>query len=103
MFNILKTIIVSLFVIIATHYVWNYIKDTYSEKKTKDLVGSQTEKYKSMLNELIENKKENQTLFDDDDNADLFNMDDELTSHLEKELNTNNSIHRETAVEQYSI
>lgn len=102
MFDILKTIIVSLVVIVATHYVWNYIKDTYSEKKTKDLVGSQTEKYKSMLNELIENKKENQTLFDDD-NADLFNMDDELTSHLEKELNINNSIHRETNIEQYSI
>lgn len=98
MFNILKTIVVSLFLIIATHYVWNYIKDTYSEKKTKDLVGSQTQKYKSMLNELIESKKENPTLFNDD-NADLFNMDDELTSHLEKELNINNSIHRETTVE----
>jgi hypothetical protein len=102
MFDILKTIVVSLIVIVIAHYVWNYIKDTYSEKKTKDLVGSQTEKYKSMLNELIESKKENPTLFDNDD-TDLFNMDDELTSHLEKELNTNNSIHRETTVEQYNI
>jgi len=102
MFDILKTIVVSLIVIVIAHYVWNYIKDTYSEKKTKDLVGSQTEKYKSMLNELIESKKENPTIFDDND-PDLFNMDDELTSHLEKELNTNNSIHREATVEQYSI
>jgi hypothetical protein len=84
MFDILKTIIVSLFIILIAHYGWNYIKDTYSKKKTKDLVSSQTEKYKSMLNELIESKKEPQNMINEND---LFNMDDELTSHLEKELN----------------
>jgi hypothetical protein len=89
MFDILKTIVVSLFLIVIAHFVWNYIKDTYSKKKTKDLVSSQTEKYKSMLNELIENKREPQSMINEND---LFNMDDELTSHLEKELNTRENI-----------
>jgi hypothetical protein len=33
----------------SIHSLWNYLKDTYTTKKTKDLVNSQIEKYKKML------------------------------------------------------
>jgi hypothetical protein len=59
MLNILKVIFISLIIIFILHYLWNYIKDNYSTKKTKDLVGFQTEKYKNILNEIIENNKSN--------------------------------------------
>jgi hypothetical protein len=48
---------VSILVIYIGHYLWNYIKDTYSTKKTKDLVNTQIEKYKKMMKEIQENNK----------------------------------------------
>ena len=57
MYNIIKTILLSFVLIITGHILWNYIRDAYSTKKTKDLVGSQTLKYKNILNEYIENSK----------------------------------------------
>ena len=39
------------------HYGYNYIKTNYSYKKTKDLDGIQTQKYKNILSEILENKK----------------------------------------------
>jgi len=90
MWKILITTTISLLIIISVHYLWNYIKDTYSERKTKDLVGFQTQKYKSILSELIENGREQpntqeQFLTEND----LMNMDDELTRYLEQELSPN--------------
>jgi hypothetical protein len=34
-------------------YGWNYLKDTYSVKKTKDLVNTQIEKYKKIAESTI--------------------------------------------------
>ena len=45
------TIIIYIILIFLLHLLWNYIKDNYSTKKTKDLVNSQLEKYKKMLSE----------------------------------------------------
>jgi len=94
MWKILITTTISLLIIISVHYLWNYIKDTYSVKKTKDLVGFQTQKYKSILSELIENgreqantqEKEKEQILTEND---LMNMDDELTRYLEQELSPN--------------
>lgn len=46
---------VSILVVYIGHYLWNYIKDTYSTKKTKDLVNTQIEKYKKMMKKIQEN------------------------------------------------
>ena len=54
MLYILKTAVISLIIIVLLHYFWNYLKDTYTTKKTKDLVKTQTEKYKAMLDEMLE-------------------------------------------------
>jgi hypothetical protein len=92
MWKILITITISLLIIISIHHLWNYIKDTYSERKTKDLVGFQTQKYKSILSELIENGREQSNTQEKEQiltENDLMNMDDELTRYLEQELSPN--------------
>jgi hypothetical protein len=47
--NFIVTIIISLGIILSMQYLWNYIKDNFSTKRTKDLVNSQIEKYKKIL------------------------------------------------------
>jgi hypothetical protein len=78
-----QNIIISIIIIILIHYLFNYLKDTYTTKKTKDLVKTQTEKYKTILDEMI-NKKN-----DVDENMFSFNsenMQNELDSYLEQEM-----------------
>ena len=55
MLTIIQNIIISLIIIFFFHSLWNYVQENYATKKTKDLVGFQTEKYKKILNEYIEN------------------------------------------------
>jgi len=47
--NFIVTIIISIGIIFSIQYLWNYIKDNFSTKRTKDLVNSQIEKYKKIL------------------------------------------------------
>lgn len=47
--NFIITILISIGIIMSVHSLWNYLKDTYTTKKTKDLVNSQIEKYKKLL------------------------------------------------------
>lgn len=53
--SIIIQIIFSLFLIFIIHYVYNYLKNTYSTKKTKDLVGFQVQKYQEIIQELQNN------------------------------------------------
>jgi len=50
--KIFITITISIILILSGHYSWNYLKNTYTEKKTKDLVSIQVEKYKKIVAEL---------------------------------------------------
>jgi len=50
--SIIIQIIFSLFIIFIIHYFYNYIKDTYSTKKTKDIVGFQVQKYQEIIQEM---------------------------------------------------
>ena len=54
--NFFTTIIISIIIIILLHYLWEYVKDTYSTKKTKDLVNTQIEKYKELASNNIVGK-----------------------------------------------
>ena len=47
-------ILISIIIIYILHSLFQYFKDTYTTKKTKDLVGFHTQKYKAMLNEAQE-------------------------------------------------
>jgi len=42
----------SIIVIYGCHCSWNILKDTYSKRKTKDLVNTQIKKYQKMLDEI---------------------------------------------------
>lgn len=83
MWSTIQTIILSLVMIVILHYLWNYIKDTYSVKKTKDLVGSQTQKYKTMLDEYIENNHTTNTFIPPEE---FQSMDDDLTRFLQEQI-----------------
>ena len=50
--SIIIQIIFSIFIIFIIHYFYNYIKDTYSTKKTKDIVGFQVQKYQEIIQEI---------------------------------------------------
>lgn len=47
--SLITNIIVSVLVIYFIHNLWNYLRDTYTVKKKKDLVDFQTKKYREML------------------------------------------------------
>lgn len=42
----------SLFVIFVLHYFYNFLKETFSTKKTNDLVGFQVQKYQEIIQEM---------------------------------------------------
>jgi hypothetical protein len=81
--KIFITITISIILILSGHYLWNYLKNTYTEKKTKDLVGSQTQKYKTMLDEYIENNHTTNTFIPPEE---FQSMDDDLTRFLQEQI-----------------
>ena len=81
MWDYIQTLIISVFIIFIIHSLWNYVKDTYSTKKTKDLVGYQTQKYKSILEEVIQNKKT------DSENISNAFINEEQSHQLSNDLN----------------
>jgi len=50
--HIIVNIIVSISIILVLQYMWEVIIDTYSKKKTKDLVNTQIDKYKRMMDSI---------------------------------------------------
>ena len=51
MWGFLQTIVISIFFIVSAHYVFQYVKNTLTPKKTKNIVDIQLQKYKNMLEE----------------------------------------------------
>lgn len=76
-------IIVFIFIIYICHSIWIYLKDTYSTKKTKDLVNTQVSKYKQIISELQENNSRTSMA---KSTLELESMDNILTSFMENEL-----------------
>lgn len=56
--TILIQIFISLFIILIVHTFYNYLKDTYSSKKTKDLFGFQVQKYQEIIQEMQTNQEQ---------------------------------------------
>ena len=91
MWELIKNIILFIGIIVLLHYFHNYVVDNYSNKNTKDLVETQTQKYKNILNEVLEtqNKKYQQqpTSYEDDNIIiDEQNMENELISMVQSQL-----------------
>jgi len=51
MWDFLQTIVISILFILSTHYVFQYVKNTLTTKKTKNIMDFQLQKYKNMLEE----------------------------------------------------
>jgi hypothetical protein len=64
-------------------YGWNYLKDTYTTKKTKDVVNTQIKKYKEMFEKLQVSKQESSP-FQTEDEKQSMNM--ELLEYVNQEL-----------------
>jgi len=79
---IIINIIISIIIIYAGHLLWNYLKDNYSKKRTKDLVGSQIEKYKKMVGEMNDGSSYRRNM-DELSREDLAKMERELSSFME--------------------
>ena len=81
--HIIINIIMSIFIIYIIHSTWEYFKDTYTNKKTKDLVNTQITKYQQMMEEMQQNSK-SQSI----SKTDIQTMDDDLTMFMEQQPNT---------------
>jgi|TARA_B100001287_G_scaffold276825_1_gene289809 hypothetical protein len=86
----LITIIISLLIIYLADHLLRYLRDTYTTKKTKDIVGHHIDKYKSMMNEFQQNQKIEETQIKDDGikltNSDLIAMHEELDALITDDL-----------------
>ena len=51
---LLKIIAISILIIIVIHYLYEYIKNTYSTNIKKDIIGFQTKKYKEIMEEILQ-------------------------------------------------
>ena len=88
MSNILRTIFFSIIIIYLLDCLIKYFRDTYTTKKTKDVVGFHIKKYQSILDQ-IQDKKQNSVdepssvkLSEDE----LLYMNEELESLIQTEL-----------------
>jgi hypothetical protein len=82
--GIILKIFVCLFIIYISHSIWSYLKDIYSTKKTKNLVNTQIDKYKKIINELQENKPDQNHQEPSISKKDLELMNNELISFMEE-------------------
>jgi len=53
--------ILSIVVLFLAHHLIEYMKNTYTVKKTKDIVGIQMQKYKQMVDEIYEKERKQWT------------------------------------------
>ena len=82
-FDIILNIVLYILLIYLIQYGWNYLKDTYTTKKTKDVVNTQIKKYKDMFEKLQVSKQESSP-FQTEDEKQSMNM--ELLEYVNQEL-----------------
>ena len=79
--TIIINICISILIIIGLQYFWNYLKDNFTKKLTKDLVNTQLDKYKKIITEIEEIKKSSQiSIFDSSEEKEKLN--DELSEYM---------------------
>ena len=88
MYTILLGLFMKTIIFLASIYLchsgWIYLKDTYSTKKTKDLVNTQVNKYKQIIQEIQENRaNESSLVLSHSSNKDMNQL---LTDFMENEL-----------------
>lgn len=88
-FFIIINVTISIIIIYACHCSWNILKDTYSKKKTKDLVNTQIKKYQKMLDEIQSSQgslNSSNNIHSEINSHDINKMDLELSDFIMNEL-----------------
>jgi predicted PurR-regulated permease PerM len=70
--QILFQILLTVLIIYGIHHIWNYLRDTYSTKKTRDLVNSQISKYKRLIEDIQSNQPSSVSLFENQEEKDAM-------------------------------
>ena len=95
-FTLCISIAISIFIIYGGHNTWNYIKDNYSTKKTKDLVNTQIQKYKKIMQNMQESQSSSLIPFQDPqtflNENEKINMNQRLTEFMNQIEGTNGSL-----------
>lgn len=81
-FHVILNIFISLFIIYCCHSGWEYLKNTYTHKKTKDLVNTQITKYQQMMEEMQQSIQSSSSISKND----IQHMDDDLTKFMEEQM-----------------
>jgi hypothetical protein len=74
--------LISIFIIYSVHFLWNFLKDNFTTKKTKDLVSIQAEKYKKIVEEIQKTKGSPLTPFENE--QERQEMENDLSHFLEE-------------------
>jgi hypothetical protein len=83
-FGVTINIFAFVVIIYGIHSYWDYLKDNYTKKKTKDLVNTQIEKYKRIMNDIQKQPKGSQNpLFENE--QEKKSMNDDLLEFMEQQ------------------
>lgn len=80
--HIIFNIIISIFIIYCCHSAWEYMKNTFTHKKTKDLVNSQITKYQQMMDEMQQSIQTSTSISPND----IQSMDADLTKFMDEQM-----------------
>ena len=83
LFTLIFNIIVSITIIYLLHVLWEYLKNNYSVKKTKDLVNIHNNMYERVIENVNNINSENNTTLNDND-IEKLNLD--LEQHIKQHL-----------------
>ena len=84
--QILQTIIISIIIVYLLDSLINYFRDSYTTKKTKDVVGFHIKKYQSIMEQMNQKSFDKPPIHNSISDQELLNMNEELESLLRTEL-----------------
>jgi hypothetical protein len=82
MWGIVQTIIISIIIIVAIHYSYQYLRDTLTPRKTKDVVGFQKQEFDEIISELQQAKLN--AVVEADTEAELLEFANEQINNISK-------------------
>ena len=62
MWDYIYFLIISLFIIMCSDYLYKYLLDNYTRKSEKDVLHNQTQKYKKIIEDLTNQEKQQELL-----------------------------------------
>ena len=78
--SIIFKIMISFIIILIGHHLWHRFTETYSKKKTKDIIGSQIKRYNTLLEEAHEKKQTETSIQNDSMKTELENFMKEINN-----------------------